>query len=173
MIKWHDSKGFTLIELMIVVAIVAILAAVAIPNYLKFQMRAKTSEAKSNLGAIRTGETAYWGENDIYLACISNPAGAVTSARQVWNAANVDFIELGFEPEGDVYYAYEVDLVDAANAADTTQFLAMATGDLDDDANSSTYSIHTDGATYPQVEHNDATALLNAAAVIAPGTDDF
>jgi len=49
------KKGFTLIELMIVVAIIGILAAIAIPNFLKFQAKSKQSEAKSNLGAIFTG----------------------------------------------------------------------------------------------------------------------
>ncbi|HEY5997186.1 MAG TPA: prepilin-type N-terminal cleavage/methylation domain-containing protein, partial [Candidatus Deferrimicrobiaceae bacterium] len=57
-----SKKGFTLIELMIVVAIIGILAAIAIPNFLKFQAKSKTSEARTNLGAIFTGETAFFGE---------------------------------------------------------------------------------------------------------------
>jgi type IV pilus assembly protein PilA len=60
------KKGFTLIELMIVVAIIGILAAIAIPNFLKFQAKSKQSEAKSNLGAIFTGELAYFGEQNMY-----------------------------------------------------------------------------------------------------------
>ena len=60
------KKGLTLIELMIVVAIIGILAAIAIPNFLKFQAKSKQSEAKSNLGAIFTGETSYFGENNSY-----------------------------------------------------------------------------------------------------------
>jgi type IV pilus assembly protein PilA len=60
------KKGFTLIELMIVVAIIGILAAIAIPNFLKFQAKSKQSEAKSNLGAIFTGEISYFGENNAY-----------------------------------------------------------------------------------------------------------
>jgi type IV pilus assembly protein PilA len=60
------KKGFTLIELMIVVAIIGILAAIAIPNFLKFQAKSKQSEAKSNLGAIFTGELAYFGEQNRY-----------------------------------------------------------------------------------------------------------
>ncbi len=54
--RLRSKKGFTLIELMIVVAIIGILAAIAIPNFLKFQAKSKQSEAKSNLGAIFTGQ---------------------------------------------------------------------------------------------------------------------
>mgnify|MGYP002864882039 CR=1 FL=1 len=60
------KKGFTLIELMIVVAIIGILAAIAIPNFLKFQAKSKQSEAKVNLKAIYVAETGYFGENNIY-----------------------------------------------------------------------------------------------------------
>jgi len=64
--KLKGKKGFTLIELMIVVAIIGILAAIAIPNFLKFQAKSKQSEAKSNLGAIYTGQIAYLGETNNY-----------------------------------------------------------------------------------------------------------
>ena len=60
------KKGFTLIELMIVVAIIGILAAIAIPNFLKFQAKAKQSECKSNLGAIYTAQVSYFGEFNTY-----------------------------------------------------------------------------------------------------------
>ena len=52
--KMHNHKGFTLIELMIVVAIVGILAAIAIPNFLNYQAKSQQAEAKANLGAIFT-----------------------------------------------------------------------------------------------------------------------
>jgi type IV pilus assembly protein PilA len=60
------KKGFTLIELMIVVAIIGILAAIAIPNFLKFQAKSKQSEAKTNLKGIYTAETGYFGEKNAY-----------------------------------------------------------------------------------------------------------
>jgi type IV pilus assembly protein PilA len=62
----RSKKGFTLIELMIVVAIIGILAAIAIPNFLKFQAKSRTTEARTNLGAIFTGETSFYGESNQY-----------------------------------------------------------------------------------------------------------
>jgi type IV pilus assembly protein PilA len=64
--KLRSKKGFTLIELMIVVAIIGILAAIAIPNFLRFQAKSKQSEAKTNLGGIFTAETSYFAETNAY-----------------------------------------------------------------------------------------------------------
>ena len=59
-------KGFTLIELMIVVAIIGILAALAIPNFIRFQARSKQSEVKANLKSLFTAERSYFQEKDTY-----------------------------------------------------------------------------------------------------------
>jgi type IV pilus assembly protein PilA len=60
MLKNKRNEGFTLIELMIVVAIIGILAAVAIPAYLNFTKQAKVSEAHENLGALYKGLRSYY-----------------------------------------------------------------------------------------------------------------
>ena len=55
-----DQKGFTLMELMVVIVIVAILAAVAVPLYLNYVRDATRTEAKGAIGAIITGEQAFF-----------------------------------------------------------------------------------------------------------------
>ena len=56
----NRKEGFTLIELMIVVAIIGVLAAIAIPAFINYVKRAKTSEAGSNLKSLFTGAATYY-----------------------------------------------------------------------------------------------------------------
>ena len=84
------SKGFTLIELMIVVAIIGILAAIAIPNFSRFQARAKQSEVKTNLKAIYTAKTSNFAEKDTF--------GCAHDCFCSWNA-----------PETSMRYNYQCD----------------------------------------------------------------
>ncbi|RKH11135.1 prepilin-type N-terminal cleavage/methylation domain-containing protein [Corallococcus sp. CA053C] len=82
---FRKKGGFTLIELMIVVAIIGILAAIAIPNFIRFQAKSKQSEAKTNLKAIFTAQKSYFGEKDKY---------------------STDFTVIGFDPEPANRYSY-------------------------------------------------------------------
>ena len=85
--KKFSKKGFTLIELMIVVAIIGILAAIAIPNFMKFQAKSKQSEAKGNLKGIATAEKTYFAEKNTYSSLMK---------------------ALGFQPEGNNRYGYSI-----------------------------------------------------------------
>src|SRR5437660_10425600 len=84
--RMKGQKGFTLIELMIVVAIIGILAAIAIPNFLQYQMKSRQSEAKTNLGAIQTSEVAFQAEKGCYIgaAAYGSAVGAGKSAGFPW-----------------------------------------------------------------------------------------
>ncbi len=117
---------------MIVVAIIGILAAIAIPNFLTFRLKAKISEAKSNLGSIRIGEEAYRAEYDIYYApVVQYPSSAPGSTKEPWSITETQFSAIAFEPTGAVYFRYSVGQNDADAYA--TNFRAHAYGDLDAD----------------------------------------
>ena len=63
---YYKNKGFTLVELTIVVAVIGILAAIAIPTYLGIQKKAARSEAKANLQTIALVLESYMAENNDY-----------------------------------------------------------------------------------------------------------
>ena len=86
----QTRNGFTLIELMIVVAIIGILAAVAIPGFMTYIKNSKTSEAKTNLDAIKKGALAYY-EAEHY-----GDTGLTATSKQYPNTGNL--ATLGAEP---------------------------------------------------------------------------
>ncbi len=126
-------KGFTLIELMIVVAIIGILAAIAVPNFVKFQCRSKQSEARGNMKAVYVAQESYKAEFDSYGAI-----GTINGATAARIATNV----VGFQPKGDrLRYRYEA----TTNALTGTvaQFGGIATGSSADsgDMNGDLWSV--------------------------------
>ncbi len=130
-----SNKGFTLIELMIVVAIIGILAAIAIPNFLRFQLKSKSSEGKVNIAAIRTAEESYNAEFGAYVQtnAPNPPPGNVGTTKTPFLTGGalvgVDFDLLGWAPEGSVFFSYQT-VAQAAPAA----YSIEATADIDGDA---------------------------------------
>lgn len=81
-----NRSGFTLVELMIVVAIIGILASIAIPNYQRYQAKARQTEAKLALSAAVAGMQSFNVENQSFTACL-NTVGAAPQADQRRNYA--------------------------------------------------------------------------------------
>ena len=104
-------SGFTLIEMMIVVAIIGILAAIAIPNFVRFQLRTRSSEGRINIAGIRTAEEAFGSEFNGFQPALLSPAALPGKNRASFSdmgAAGSNFSELGWRPEGEIYFQYEV-----------------------------------------------------------------
>ncbi len=126
----HIEAGFTLVELMIVVAIIGLLASIAIPSFLSYQLKAKTSEPKTNLAAIKTASLSFQAERSCFLSVQSSgwPGTVPANGAQLpWpsaastptpgalcinpltgaSAAAVGtFGDVGFTPSGHVRYNY-------------------------------------------------------------------
>ena len=69
----RSNKGFSLVELMIVVAIIGILAAIAIPNFMTMQLKAKRAEIPSNVDGIKTAELSYDAAFDGFINAVEAP----------------------------------------------------------------------------------------------------
>ncbi len=138
-----SKKGFTLIELMIVVAIIGILAAIAIPNFLRFQLKSKSSEGKVNIAAIRTAEESYLAEFGVYVAAAAHPVTAPGATKQVFvPTIGANFDILGWSPEGGVFFQYAV-----AASAVPGAYSISAIADLDVDTTNQGWGyVKPDGA---------------------------
>lgn len=120
------QKGFSLIELVIIVGIIGLLATIAIPSFLRFQSRAKQSEAKTNLGAIFKSQKAYFAEKDTYNSFAS--IGFTPSGNNRYTySSGLDTIN-NLTPDGVVYPPAGV-----GETAGPNRFLASATSNIDGD----------------------------------------
>ena len=129
--KKRNEKGFTLIELMIVVVIIGILAALAIPRFMRATTKSKQSEAKQVLKQIYTMQHAYRQEYNTY-ALNGTTASAVAAQQTAFGRIGVDIMSTA---------RYTYTLVAAA-----ATFTATATsGVLDDDATVDTWTINENG----------------------------
>jgi type IV pilus assembly protein PilA len=151
------DRGFTLIELMIVVAIIGVLAALAIPNFMRFQARSKQAEAKSNLKGLYTAENTYFAENSVYSAYftdigfdpmrgnrygyflgdsnVQSRAGAAVPTTSAMDGTQVDVLKYGTAADVPMvaYVAGSGDPGPVGLFNSNRSYLAVAVGNIDTD----------------------------------------
>jgi len=142
--------GFTLIELMIVVAIIGILAAVAIPQFLKMMAKSKAGEAELSLDLIKKSQKADWAEasgfhvgdgdalpsdGDVTTGCCDGTGGTRKCATDLaeWAGDEV-WAALDFRTDQPGYFVYTY-------TGTAEEFTAQAIGDLDCDTNLAVYEL--------------------------------
>jgi len=176
----NKKSGFTLIELMIVVAILGILAAIAIPAFVTYVRRAKTVEATENLSKMFDAVSTYYSRErtgsgltaSMLTSCTvaSGDDGKTdptdqktvgTYTTNTWNGTQ----GIGFALPGPSYYAYSVVSTPAAgacsNAAGAQYYQLRATGDLDNDTTNSTFEYAVGSNADNELYHAPAFFITN------------
>lgn len=153
----HETRrregGFTLVELMIVVAIVGVLASVAIPSFRNYQWKAKRSEAFTNLAALSKTQKSYFAAYDQYFGVAPAEPGTTrgdvpgTVARESSGIASA-FASVGWTAEGNVYFDYDTNSGGiGAGCTCVKCYTLTAYGDIDgDNSQSAIMYVHPDGA---------------------------
>ena len=128
------TRALTMIELLIVVAIIGALAAIAIPNFVEMTYRAKRAEVPENVTGIHTAQIAYEASYDVFLDLAATPVTAPSKNAVAWDVSHdVDWERLGWSPDGKVRGQY-------STLASDPDFILLGTCDVDGDGSHASYT---------------------------------
>ncbi len=121
-----NKKGFTIVELLIVIAVLSILAMIAVPVYIGQQKRAARTEAYANLQNLRLLEEQYYAENGCYYQTGSPVA---CSDSTISGVNNIQAFLPGFRPGNVLNYSYSITTsAGGTGGGNASSFVATATG---------------------------------------------
>lgn len=148
----NPPRGLTLIEVMLVIAVIGILSSVALPSFRNYQLRAKQAERGTIMTAIHVAMTDMYlrdgkfptdtgtpGESVLDLP--SNPPGVASSTKRNFDLSLGDWSKMSLQLEGRVYYTYQAAAATNALGAGSRLQLVVAQGDLDSDGIRQTVSM--------------------------------
>jgi len=175
-VRSNPEAGFTLVELMIVVGLIGLLSAIAVPNFLSYQARSRRSEAYVNLAAVARLQSTYQTERGEFFEAGNwpdpGPYGGWSASKMRWDAASdLAYADLGWRPEGQVYYSYDTN-TGATGCNCENCFTATAIGDVDDDdRNSAVMYVHPETTPGGAVIDECPSGILGFGTPLDPVTN--
>jgi prepilin-type N-terminal cleavage/methylation domain-containing protein len=135
---WPSRAGrsFTLVELMVVVAVLAVLSSLAVGNYRNYKYKAARAELLTNVSGIRVAQQAYEAAQGVYVTDLTpRPDPTPGKAKRAWVTGTV-FDVLAWTPDGEVFGSYTTEDLGTDFSAngytdvDTDAVMAQVTGSL-------------------------------------------
>lgn len=158
----RNMPGFTMIELMIVVAIIGFLSMISVPSFLKFLSKAKRAEAYMNLGSLYVAQKAHWAEHGTYSTMLNGKDGIGWKPEGYSSGGSQEKFNYtyGFSQgqEGQSFFTGKLSTPQTAlgtTKADKEGFIIAAAGDIDGDGTADLLTVN---------QHNDIKIVIDDLA---------